>query len=122
MEQQPPRLNVFDPTCPSRLTLELIADKWAMLVIVALATGMMRNSELLRKIEGISQKMLTQTLRDLENSGIVRRHVYQQVPPKVEYKLSELGESLLTPIAALRDWAYAYFDKVLEAQDKSKAI
>jgi DNA-binding HxlR family transcriptional regulator len=120
MSEQPLGLNVLDPICPSRLTLELIADKWAMLVIVALASGVIRNGDLLRKIPDISQKMLTQTLRSLEHSGLVQRYVFQQVPPKVEYKLTALGESILAPIAALRDWAYMNYDKVLQAQQTAK--
>jgi DNA-binding HxlR family transcriptional regulator len=114
-----PTLDVFNPTCPSRLTLELLADKWAMLVIMALSKGIMRNGDLMRRLVGISQKMLTQTLRELECSGIVERHVYEQVPPKVEYKLTALGESLLVPMAVLRDWAYEHYDKVLAAREEA---
>lgn len=110
-------INVLDPDCPSRKTLALLADKWSMLIIVGLAKkGTLRNSQLKRALGDISQKMLTQTLRKLEDCGIVNRIVYNQIPPKVEYELTELGSSLLEPIQALSDWAELHYIDVLEAQ------
>lgn len=100
--------NVLDPDCPSRQALALLADKWVLLVIVSLAHRQpQRNGELKRSISDISQKMLIQTLRQLEEKGIVSRTVYDEVPPHVEYQLTPLGESLLTPLDALKTWAEA---------------
>ena len=76
--------NVFSQACPSRQALELVAGKWALLVIPALAQGPVRNNELMRRIEGISQKMLTQTLKELVRNGLVLRADHQTVPPHVE--------------------------------------
>lgn len=105
-------INVMDTACPSRLTLEILSDKWVILVIIAIARGYRRNGELIRLIGGISQKMLTQTLRKLEQGGIVQRTVFNQVPPHVEYDLTPLGTSLLEPIDALRAWAETHYAEV----------
>ncbi|MDX2138746.1 MAG: helix-turn-helix domain-containing protein [Chloroflexota bacterium] len=113
-------ISVFDPECPSRYTLELFTDKWAMLIIVALKRGARRNGELKRAIGNISQKMLTQTLRTLENNGIVERTVFNTVPPHVEYTLTELGISLNEPIFALADWAEKHWAEVLAARSRSQ--
>ena len=96
---------VFSQACPSRQALELIASKWALLVIPALAEGPVRNNELMRKIEGISQKMLTQTLKELVRNGLVLRFDRQTVPPHVEYQLSTLGQSLSETLIPLDNWA-----------------
>lgn len=110
-------VNVLNGDCPSHKTLALLADKWAMCVIVALARkGTLRNSQLKRAIGRISAKMLTQTLRKLEHCGIVERISYNEVPPRVEYRLTELGGSLLIPICSLADWAETHYDQVLAAQ------
>lgn len=97
--------DVFNPQCDSRQVLDLIADKWTALVVYDLARGTRRYSELQRDIGGISQKMLTQTLRKLEADGIVRRTVHPVVPPMVEYDLTPLGETLTEPLAAICQWA-----------------
>ncbi len=91
--------------CPSRRVLELIADKWTMLLLPALHSGPKRNSELMRLVGGISQKMLTQTLRELERNGFIERHDYREIPPRVDYRLTQLGRSLYEPIWALDEWA-----------------
>ncbi len=96
---------VLEPRCPSRLVLERIADKWTALVIQILANGTMRYAELQRAIGGISQKMLTQTLRSLERDGLVQRTVHPVVPPKVEYSLTRLGRTLIDPLQALCRWS-----------------
>ena len=93
--------SVLEPQCPSRLVLERIADKWTALVIQILARGTMRYAELQRAIGGISQKMLTQTLRSLERDGLVQRTVHPVVPPKVEYSLTRLGRTLIDPLQGL---------------------
>jgi DNA-binding HxlR family transcriptional regulator len=111
-------INVLDPNCPSRRTLALLADKWTLLVILALMNGSKRNGELKRLLGDISQKMLTQTLRELEAHGLVERISYHEVPPRVEYRLTELGLSLSEPINAIKDWAEHNFAQVLEALAK----
>ncbi len=97
--------NVFDPRCGSHRVLDLIANRWTALVIYALAGGTQRYSVLQRKIGGVSQKMLTQTLRKLERDGLVERRVYPVVPPKVEYSLTPLGRTLTGPLRAICRWA-----------------
>jgi len=101
------------------VTLEMISDKWAILIVYHLAEGEHRYSELQRKIEGISAKMLTQTLRKLQHNGIVHREVYPVMPLKVGYRLTDLGETLVPPLKALCQWASDHLDDVLEAQNQS---
>src|SRR5262249_17580147 len=96
--------SVLDPRCPSRLVLDRIADKWTALIIQILAGGTMRYAALQREIGGISQKMLTQTLRSLERDGLVQRTVHPVVPPKVEYSLTKLGRTLIEPLQGLCRW------------------
>ena len=96
--------SVFVKKCPSRILLGKIANKWTLLIIDALSNKQRRNGELLRMIEGISQKMLTQSLRDLENMALVLRHDMQTVPPHVEYELTELGRSLRKQVYRLDRW------------------
>jgi len=108
--------NVYSSTCPTRQVLDLIADKWTALVIGALEDEPQRFSQIQRQIDGISQKMLTQTLRSLERDGLVERAVYAEVPPRVVYTLTPLGETLCAPIAAIRHWAEAHISEVTAAQ------
>lgn len=98
--------------CKTRRGLELIADQWSMLVVTALHGETRRFSELYAHIEGISKKMLTQVLRELERNGLVRRVVYPVIPPMVEYSLTPLGQTLYEPIQALRDWSERYIEEV----------
>ncbi|WP_271881956.1 winged helix-turn-helix transcriptional regulator [Phaeobacter italicus] len=95
--------------CPSRQIIAVIGDKWSLLVIPLLVRGPMRNAELMRAIEGISQKMLTQTLKRLEEYNLVLRHDYGEVPPRVDYRLSALGQSLADVICTLDDWVVENF-------------
>src|ERR1700680_4994663 len=93
--------------CPMRDLLARLGDKWSMLVLVALARqpqGRLRFSALMKEVGGISQRMLTTTLRHLERDGIVTRHLYPEVPPRVEYTLSERGRGLLVPVKSLVEW------------------
>ncbi|WCB96779.1 hypothetical protein DSM104299_05547 [Baekduia alba] len=108
---------VYDPSCPTRETLARIADKWTLLVVGCLGDNTKRFSELRRGIPGISQKMLTQTLRSLERDGLATRTVYPTIPPRVEYALTPLGRSLDEPLAAVRTWAEANIAAVRDAQD-----
>ena len=111
--------NVYDANCPTRHVLDLIADKWATLIIGLLNdTQPKRFAALQRQIGGISQKMLTQTLRALERDGLVRRTVYAQVPPRVEYELTPLGQTLCEPIATLIHWSEANIEAVTAAQKR----
>ncbi|AMC93821.1 hypothetical protein AOC36_07435 [Erysipelothrix larvae] len=98
------------PVCPVATTVNLIGSKWKLLILRELLTKTMRFKELERNIEGISQKMLTQDLRKLEQDGIVIRTVYAEVPPRVEYSLSELGETLRPIIHELRSWGLDYLE------------
>jgi len=108
--------NVYASDCPTRQVLDRIGDKWTALVMGMLEQEPQRFSELQRGIGGISQKMLTQTLRSLERDGLVNRTVYAEVPPRVEYALTSLGETLCTPLAAIRQWAEANIAEVSAAQ------
>lgn len=103
-------------TCPSRKLLDRISDKWVTLVICALADGPMRFSALSRHLAGVSQKMLTQTLRTLERDGLITRHVTPTVPVRVDYELSPLGGSLLGPIRHMKEWAETHMPEVTAAQ------
>src|SRR5438128_5824020 len=104
--------SVMDAQCPSRLVLDRIADKWTALVIQILAGGTMRYAALQREIGGISQKMLTQTLRILERDGLVQRTVHPVVPPKVEYSLTKLGLTLIEPLHALCRWSEKHLSEL----------
>ncbi|MFI7117920.1 winged helix-turn-helix transcriptional regulator [Amycolatopsis sp. NPDC049868] len=108
---------LFLADCPARLTVELIADKWTVVVLAGLSGGPVRHGELIELIGGISRKVLTQTLRRLEAHGLVRRQAYAETPPRVEYELTPLGTTLTGPIQALTEWARANGDAVLDALD-----
>lgn len=101
--------------------LARIGDKWSIQIIVTLGTGQHRFNELKRAIEGISQRMLTLTLRGLEHDGLVTRKVTPSIPPRVDYSLTELGRSLLEPVQALGDWALANRATVDQARQAYKA-
>lgn len=116
-----PRASVYAEACPSRAILELVADKWTLLILPALKRGPMRNGDLLRLIGGVSQKMLTQTLRELERNGLVQRHDFMEVPPRVEYALTELGVSLADTVRKLDSWAEANIAAVQSARDAFEA-
>ncbi len=107
----------FLADCPGRLAVELIADKWTAVVLSGLSEGPVRHGELIEMIGGISRKMLTQTLRRLQAHGLVRRHAYAEVPPRVEYELTPLGATLIDPIHILTEWARTNGDAVLNALD-----
>jgi DNA-binding HxlR family transcriptional regulator len=118
--------SVLDAQCPSRLILDRIADKWTAIVIQLLSKNTMRYAELHREIGGISQKMLTHTLRSLERDGLVQRKVYPVVPPRVEYSLSRLGRTLIEPLRALCRWSEKHLAELqanrARAKIKSDAI
>ena len=96
------------PACPVETTLTLIGDKWKVLIIRDLLSGTKRFGELKRSIGGVSQKVLTAQLRQMEADGLLTRTVYPEVPPRVEYTLTRLGHSLKPVLDAMRDWGEAY--------------
>jgi DNA-binding HxlR family transcriptional regulator len=108
--------DAFLAQCPSRQLLDRISDKWVTLVLAALQAGPRRYSELSRTIAGVSQKMLTQTLRSLERDGLVTRTVTATVPVTVSYELTDLGRSLQAVMVGLKDWAESNMDDVLAAR------
>jgi DNA-binding HxlR family transcriptional regulator len=99
-------------TCPVSDVFRRLGDRWSMLVVIMLGGRPHRYNDLHRAIEGISQRMLTRTLRTLEQDGLVHREVFPTVPPSVEYSLTPLGRSLLVPVSALADWALTNADKL----------
>ena len=116
---QRPVADVYSARCPSRVALDLIADKWAVLIAGCLVDGPKRHSWLRQRIGGISGKMLTRTLRELERAGLVERRIFPEVPPRVEYSLSPLGVSLREPVTALTEWARANGGLVAEAKSRN---
>jgi DNA-binding HxlR family transcriptional regulator len=104
--------------CPVRGVLDKVGDKWSMLVVLTLSGGKLRFNELRRRIPDISQKMLTQTLRELQRDGLVARHVHPTVPPSVEYELTGLGASLLVPFGHLVIWADANAAAIARARSQ----
>ncbi len=99
--------NVLSVTCPTRQVLDRVADKWTMLVVLTLERGgTLRFSELQREVEGVTQKMLTQTLRGLERDGMLSRQVIATVPVTVNYTLTDLGHRLSAAVAVIRQWSY----------------
>ncbi|WP_371503070.1 helix-turn-helix transcriptional regulator [Kitasatospora sp. NBC_00374] len=113
--------DAYSAKCPTRQVLDHIAGKWTILVVDALLEGTMRYTELSRRIEGISQKMLTQTLRSLEADGFITRTVHPTIPPQVEYDLTKLGQSLAGPITALRQWTEAHINEIERARARVTA-
>jgi DNA-binding HxlR family transcriptional regulator len=109
----------YSRSCPSRQVLDRIGDRWTVLVVGSLDSGPRRFSELARDVDGVSQKMLTQTLRALEHDGLITRTLYPEIPPRVEYELTDLGRSLQAPLRALEDWATDHTDQILAARTHS---
>ncbi|MDC7682252.1 helix-turn-helix domain-containing protein [Asticcacaulis sp. BYS171W] len=102
--------------CPVRDVMDHIGGKWSSLMLLTLSTKPHRFGELKRAVPDISQRMLTQTLRDLQRDGYISRHVFPTVPPSVEYRLTELGESIMPPLSALVAWAVDNHPKIVEAR------
>lgn len=112
-----PPWNVMVATCPSRTSLAKIANKWTAMIVIALSDGPQRFGALRDAVDGISGKVLTETLRDLERDGIVSRTMYNEMPPRVEYELTPLGQSLRDPLTALGRWAEKHIEDVLRARE-----
>jgi len=102
--------------CPVRDVIDHLGDKWSTLLIIVLADGPQRFNAIKRAVPDISQRMLTQTLRDLQRDGLITRQVFPTLPPSVEYRLSDMGESLLEPLAALIGWAEAHHPVIRQAR------
>jgi DNA-binding HxlR family transcriptional regulator len=101
----------------TRMSLARIDNKWTAMVVIALGRGGQRFGDLRTVVEGISAKVLTETLRDLERDGLVARHVYAEKPPRVEYELTVLGQTLHAPLQALGRWAEEHSEQVLAARE-----
>ncbi len=110
------RWNMLDAGCPTRQVLDRIADKWTLLVVAALGPKTLRFSELRRAVGGITQKMLAQTLRQLERDGMVSREVIATVPVTVRYTLTPLGSSLTATVEVIRQWAYSHMEEIEAAR------
>ena len=113
--------DVLNGMCPSQRVLELVTSKWSVLVLYALRLHTLGYAQLERKVGGISQKMLTQTLRDLERHGLISRTLYPVVPPRTEYQLTELGHSLEDVVYQIGHWAETHMLEVLAAKEQYDA-
>jgi DNA-binding HxlR family transcriptional regulator len=111
-----PAPNAYNADCPTRLVLDRVGDKWAVLILGLLATESRRFNQLRREIEGVSQKVLSQTLKSLQRDGLIHRTAYPTVPVTVEYAITPLGRTLASTVDALRIWAETHFDDVMAAQ------
>jgi DNA-binding HxlR family transcriptional regulator len=112
--------SALDESCILNQSLTLIANKWTLLILMALMQGTKRNSELQKQINGISPKMLTETLKKLMDYGMVKRKVYPEVPPRVEYYLTEFGKSTADPLMALLNWSVEWEEQVRKLYVLSK--
>ncbi|MEV7912115.1 winged helix-turn-helix transcriptional regulator [Streptomyces griseus] len=112
--------NVFLADCPARLAIEIITNKWSVVVLFALSRRPCRHGELVGLVGGISRKVLTQTLRRLQSYGLVERRAYAEAPPRVEYSLTELGTTLVEPIAVLTDWARSHGEAIASFQEAAE--
>jgi DNA-binding HxlR family transcriptional regulator len=113
-----PEPELFTLNCPTQQILDVIADKWSVIVLYCLAYSPRRYNEIQRRIEGISQKVLTQTLRKLERHGLVERKVLSETPLNVEYSLTYLGTTLIEPLLAIATWSRQHFSEVVASRDR----
>lgn len=108
------RYDPFDRTCPSRELLQTVGDKWTILIILALEDHPLRYRQIEEAVDGISQKMLSLRLRQLVDDGLISRWAYEEIPPRVEYELTDLGRGLLPVAQALVDWVADHYARVAE--------
>jgi len=113
-----PVFNPYHRACPSRRLLHDIGEPWTALVVGALSDGTLRFKEISERVDGISSRMLTQTLRVLERDGLVTRTPYAETPPRVEYELTTTGQELIAPLRALEVWATSHVAGTLEAHER----
>jgi DNA-binding HxlR family transcriptional regulator len=116
MPKPHPTPNVFSSACPSRRIMAVLAEKWTLLIVTQLANGPMRTAEIRRGVDGVSEKMLIQTLRKLEGFGLVSRKAYPEVPPRVEYRLTPLGRSLARLGGLFSRWVERNAPSLLKAE------
>ena len=121
MTKCPTTPNVFSSQCPSRRVLAVLAEKWSLLVLAQLAGGPMRTAEIRRRVDGVSEKMLIQTLRKLERYALVSRKSYPEVPPRVEYRLTPLGRSLARLAGLFGRWVERNVSTLLQAEREGNA-
>ena len=110
----------FDENCALNRSLTLIANKWTLLILIALIQSSKRTGELQKQIEGISPKMLNETLKKLMFYGMIKRKIYPVIPPKVEYSLTKFGISMATPLAAFADWALVWEKELAKIYEKKQ--
>lgn len=122
MHTDPPPWNIMLATCPSRTSLARIANKWTAMIVITLSAGPVRFRDIRSRVEGISGKVLSSTLRDLERDGIVSRTAYDEMPPRVEYELTPLGQTLREPLGALGTWAEGHIEQVMQSRDDFDAL
>ena len=113
--------DVYSRTCPSRVVLDRIGDRWTVLIVGLLEQRPHRFGEI-RNVIGISPKVLTQTLRTLERDGLLARSAYPEIPPRVEYSLTQLGLTLCEPLAAIRDWAETHVHEIIAARQRYDSV
>ena len=118
--RRPRQANLYSADCPSRNVLDHLSSRWGSLVLIILLEGTQRFSELARTIGGVSEKMLAQTLQQLEADGFVLRTVYPTIPPKVEYSLTALGREVAFHMKSLTDWVEQNLPRVLQARLRRK--
>lgn len=109
--------NPYDRACPTRQLLDRIGDQWTVLIVGTLDAGPLRFTEVGKRVDGISQKVLTQTLRSLVRDGLLTRTAYPEIPPRVEYELTPLGRELVEPVKMLDRWARTHMSQVQAARD-----
>ena len=114
--------DAFDPECPTRVILDRVGDKWTVLIIEILDGGPKRFGEIRQAIGGITPKVLTSTLRSLVADGLVTRQSFGEVPPRVEYSLTDLGRSLQAPVTALRRWAERNVAELIDNRDRQAEV
>ncbi|AFY58345.1 putative transcriptional regulator [Rivularia sp. PCC 7116] len=112
-----PEPEIFTLNCPTQQVLDIIGNKWSVIVLYCLAYGSKRYTQIQRRIEGISQKVLTQTLRNLERNGLIERKTNLQSSVGIEYSLTVLGESLIETLLEIADWSRVNFEEVCTARD-----
>lgn len=122
MKAEAQNYSVIRPTCEVENTIKVIGGRWKVLIIRELISGAVRFGELQRSLHGITQKMLTQQLRELEEDGIVHREIYAQIPPKVEYSLTPLGESLKPILYAMHEWAIKNLSHLNHHQNSQEGV
>ena len=115
---KPQVANVYSSACPSRRVMAVLAEKWTLLIVAQLADGPKRTAEIRRCVDGISEKMLIQTLRKLESFGLVSRRSYPEVPPRVEYRLTTLGRSLSRLASLFGRWVERNVQTLLRAEQE----